>query len=533
MKLWIAMMLAVSSLLFAENFVTYEFSGGRLGDCLLTYLHAKWLSHKYHLPLLYKPFLYSEQLMLDAEELSYDTYRHLRTIRITSGQANLTRSWPGISCVYVCPYFPEDPAYLRTHPYAFHFDIDPKDREFKIVARSLIAPKAPLALTIPPQDKVSVAIHVREGGGYDTDHTRLFDPLKLPPLEFYIDGLREVARRFSGYPIYCYLFTDAIEPHLLARELAKAAPNLEIDFRKENNHHTQNVLEDFFSLFAFDVLIRPQSNYSIVPSLIHDYALLYAPMDFKREGRKITITKTELKVDEEKLQQVKQRVSGPFGLTPREKPLSLTTSILVPCHPKHAPLLFALLDAYAQQTVLPDEVIISISEVDKVSDALLAPLAQNRWPFRVRLVTSPLRLGDGGNRNRAAHCASGDILMAQDADDVPHPQRVEIIKSCFERYEILHLVHGYIYALQAEFPSIQMPHLVAYGPETDMTSLSFPFANGPVAIRREVFEQVQWPEGFSRDNDSVFNRKVHEQFPRLLVVQDPLYLYRAALSAWE
>ena len=60
-----------------------------------------------------------------------------------------------------------------------------------------------------------------------------------------------------------------------------------------------NVLEDFFSLFNFDILIRPQSNFSIVPSLLKDYAIVYAPRDFIREDKTITITKTELVVNQE------------------------------------------------------------------------------------------------------------------------------------------------------------------------------------------------------------------------------------------
>ena len=50
--------------------VTYTFSGGRFGDNLLAYIHAKWIAYRYHIPLLYKPFDCSDQLVLhNLEEL--------------------------------------------------------------------------------------------------------------------------------------------------------------------------------------------------------------------------------------------------------------------------------------------------------------------------------------------------------------------------------------------------------------------------------------------------------------------------------
>src|SRR5665213_983093 len=55
-----------------EKAVTYEFSGGRLGDNLLSYLHAKWISYRHQIPLLYKPFKYSDKLMLDTNEIRFD-----------------------------------------------------------------------------------------------------------------------------------------------------------------------------------------------------------------------------------------------------------------------------------------------------------------------------------------------------------------------------------------------------------------------------------------------------------------------------
>ena len=45
---------------------------------------------------------------------------------------------------------------------------------------------------------------------------------------------------------------------------------------------------------------------------------------------------------------------------------TLKTSIIIPCHPKHAQYLYELLKFYENQTILPNEVVISLSEANQV-----------------------------------------------------------------------------------------------------------------------------------------------------------------------
>ena len=65
-----------------------------------------------------------------------------------------------------------------------------------------------------------------------------------------------------------------------------------------------NVLVDFFSLFQFDVLIRSQSNFSLIPSLLHDFALVYSPTAYSRNGEEIVIEKWEVALHEEVYQKL-------------------------------------------------------------------------------------------------------------------------------------------------------------------------------------------------------------------------------------
>lgn len=282
----VSLLFGSSPLLAREQYVTYDFSGGRLGDCLLTYLHAKWFSYTNQIPLYYQPFEYSWAFKLHELEENSQAVRHIS--RVPLSKWSLFSKLPWVSCVYKCPYFPESKWELRTHSFP-SFKADWKDPAFRKIAQEMLSARAELRLTRPPKDKLSIAMHVREGGGYDINGFAHF-PVKFPPLSFYVEGLKAVLERFPKEPIYCYLFTDALDPEGLVLNILKELPdakNIEFAYRKENNIHDANVLEDFFSLFEFDVLIRPDSNFSIVPSLIHDYKMIYAAEDFDSKTGKI------------------------------------------------------------------------------------------------------------------------------------------------------------------------------------------------------------------------------------------------------
>lgn len=281
--------------LFGQAYITYDLGGGRFGDHLLSYMHAKWLSFEYQIPLLYKPFIYSNQLILDEKETLY-TPQGGNIWRINHGYETQLPLVPGL---YECPYFPENQPELLWEP-QFHFNVDWTNQAFRNELLHQIAPKQPLTLFLPPQDTIGIAIHVRDGGGYDDWNTRWHAPFKLPPLQFYLDALPRVLKLFRDKKIYVRLFTDALDPRPIAEALHVAAyqtPNLFIDYRKENNGHDINVLEDFFSLFHYDVLIRPQSNFSIIPSLLHDYAVVCSPSKYITRGRTVLIEEMDIQIN--------------------------------------------------------------------------------------------------------------------------------------------------------------------------------------------------------------------------------------------
>jgi hypothetical protein len=283
----------------AEFGVTYDFSGGRFGDCLLSYLHAKWLAHTKNIPLIYRPFIYSKYLVLDEKERALTDLGAEPRMRVYWGNGiNPNISLP---LLYICPYFPEDLWEIHNTKRSdgigwIHFQADWKNPQFRQAVREMVSPKKPLTLIEPPKSRLSIAIHVREGGGYDGNDRYDVWPLKFPRIRFYIESLQSVIYEHGEKPLYCFVFTDAEHPSAIVEQIQNALPreiDIIFDWRKKNNSHSANVLEDFFSFFNFDILIRPQSNFSLIPSLLHDYLAVYSP-EMEPVGRQIVV-KREVK----------------------------------------------------------------------------------------------------------------------------------------------------------------------------------------------------------------------------------------------
>lgn len=217
---------------------------------------------------------------------------------------------------------------------------------------------------------------------------------------------------------------------------------------------------------------------------------------------------------------------------------TLKTSVIIPCSYKHAQHLPELLHMLEQQTVLPDEVVISLSEVNKVEPALIQAIQDTSWEFPCILLTSPNVQYAGKNRNIGCANASGDIFILQDADDIPHPQRVEAIKYCFEHYDYVHhLMHEYFFTNSAA-------EAIKFSPITDMKKLRLlwnetynsihrhgRFTNGNVAISKKAFERVKWSETLRRGQDTDFNRRMYATLKNMLLLRWPLLSYRTYLSS--
>jgi len=114
--------------------------------------------------------------------------------------------------------------------------------------------------------------------------------------------------------------------------------------------------------------------------------------------------------------------------------------LFIPTTPLHIKYIDNILDVYTKGTVLVDEIVVSVSNSHLVNKVVLDELVEK---YNCNILEHHKTMLAGPNRQQAMNVMS-DIIVYHDSDDIPHRQRIEIIKYFFENYDILHLSHDYM-----------------------------------------------------------------------------------------
>ena len=266
--------------------ITYEFSGGRLGDNLLVYVNTLYLSYKYKIPILYKPFEYSDSLYLHKIN-STPKSKFFQTIILDKN--NIERIQEIISV---------NLPFLLVVPWGLDTKTNLQEKKFKELVNDHIKPLKTLNTIKPEEKSKSIALHFREGGGFDPNGWHRYFPLKCPSIYYYVDCLNYISKKIKNSKIHCHIFTDHNSPKDLADSLKKNIQdpnNFTFTYREKANHHNKNVLEDLFSMPNFDILIRPQSAYSLTAEYLGNFNMVFEPIESIFENDKSIITKILIK----------------------------------------------------------------------------------------------------------------------------------------------------------------------------------------------------------------------------------------------
>lgn len=241
--------------LSSSNGITYGFSGGRLGDNISAYIHARWIAYSKELDFYYRPFKHSDQLVMHDMHKAYEGHG---LEEIHSKDA-----------IFVDPQAKNTMFFLKWYPKNNNIHWD--DIGFISLLRNEIRPKQSLPLVKIPEGYVAVAIHIRRGGGFDgplwqdsaithgrsRPHTSDVPdnqyqdwkyPTKIPPDQWYIEMIQYLKNLCPSQSFYVYIFTDDSRPDVFAEMYKNALNNPQIlfDYRRTENRHNLNVLEDFF-----------------------------------------------------------------------------------------------------------------------------------------------------------------------------------------------------------------------------------------------------------------------------------------------
>lgn len=181
-------------------------------------------------------------------------------------------------------------------------------------------------------------------------------------------------------------------------------------------------------------------------------------------------------------------------------------SIYIPTIPSHFKYLNNIIDIYLNKsTIKPDEICIGVSESNLVKD----DIEYLNKKYDVTWFLSEEKMDAGTSRKKSIDC-KGDLIIYQDSDDLPHIQRIEIIKQYFERENVLHLNHSFSKIEEFNENKIKLKEYISsdtiyrkyftvdgiknnckkftfYGED-----FKFLVAAGTPAIKKEVLYEVQW-----------------------------------------
>lgn len=285
--------------------ITYDFDGsGRLGDKLVLYCKAKWLAYRYGIPFVYKEFDGADQFIFHyIEKKNNPCISQWKEIIRLNDEKEVNAAKELLYSITILTKISEENIEQKT---AYEFWHEMK----KMLACCVSLDQS--QIIVPPKNMISVAVHVRKGGGFDPplfyetaadglvpkDHEVYVDkqfPLKFPPDSFYLEQIEKIASLHPSEHIHVHIFTDDKNPIILQKKYLSMLNNqrITIGCRGDKNAYDQNVLEDLFSMANFDYLIRPNSNFSLIAQILGNHCLVITPKSFKDEGYKRIITETK------------------------------------------------------------------------------------------------------------------------------------------------------------------------------------------------------------------------------------------------
>lgn len=114
--------------------------------------------------------------------------------------------------------------------------------------------------------------------------------------------------------------------------------------------------------------------------------------------------------------------------------------VAIPCYVNHLPLLLELFDSIENQTLLPNKVVVSCSSTNPHEE--LKNIKKYSFPYEIIYTTENKNVSS--NRNIAINnLLDMEYITFIDADDIMHPQRIEMIMRTFEETNGDIILHNY------------------------------------------------------------------------------------------
>jgi len=200
--------------------------------------------------------------------------------------------------------------------------------------------------------------------------------------------------------------------------------------------------------------------------------------------------------------------------------------VAIPAYKGHIKELFNLLDSIQNQTKLPDKVIVSCSST-KDSDFELNLYSEKMklYTFLFEIIITEKKKNAAQNRNIAASKLSDmEYITFIDADDIMHPQRIEILLKVFQEHDSDIILHNFFIDVTFEkelFKKIENEKLYIRsnslrqhwsGCIEHIDYVNEGIHHSQVSVKNEIFNKIKFPEEieFHRKEDCIFCHRVFD-----------------------
>ena len=206
---------------------------------------------------------------------------------------------------------------------------------------------------------------------------------------------------------------------------------------------------------------------------------------------------------------------------------TITNSI--PVVYRHLSHLESAVECILQQTLLPSEIIIIISEYNEneINSSLLKKIDTKIKDKNIKSIIKTYREKQyaGKNRQIAYNLCTSDIIIFQDCDDLTHKQRNEIFLKIHEKTKSPHILHGWTSDINAQFRPINIDNIKISNKINKVCT-----HNGAIFIKKSVYRNIIFPN-IRIGEDVVLNKKLLRS-NSILIENNDMYIYRNHLSSW-
>ena len=209
---------------------------------------------------------------------------------------------------------------------------------------------------------------------------------------------------------------------------------------------------------------------------------------------------------------------------------SFSITNAIPVVFRHIKHLETCVNYILEQTLLPNEIIIIISEyIDnednkKIIDELDLKIGKNNIKSVIKTFTMVQYAGT--NRAIAYELCNSNIIIYQDCDDFVHKQRNEILLNIHMKTKIPHILHGWTHDKGALIRKIDIENIELSDEINKICT-----ANGPVFLNKSMIGKIDFPNDRT-SQDLKLNQLLSKKHKSILLVCNDIYVYNVDLSSW-